>query len=383
MGGGSSNSGYGSKSGGSSTYTKGTNLSSADKIRQQTSTKFSSRPDAGSSFKWSSGSAKNTTQVKPGIGLSAADRIMGGYRQYQQATVPKAQQNVRLISAWDKDQSRIPQSPLSPMKMAKSQDRLPQETTPGWVARYYGPEDAAAGDIEARVASRVAASPGPLRGSSWQGRLAASMPTQSPMAGQGAPGFGPLSPFAAKYDAGKLRSQYDKFALGNTPGLFGSQLADTLGPNYGTGYLGPQSGPETRPDPTSGPAPSQKYNVADSFRGGVNPSQERSPVPSFLTNMPGPIGAIAGGVNWLSNLPGDGATNQFARDVNDMRPGMMWDGGRGGSVQAAEAPKTATGAVNPLAAASAPPVGMTYPKFMYPDYTQQWAGLPRGLYGRG
>ena len=251
---------------------------------------------------------------------------------------------------------------------------------------------------------------GPLKGSSWQGKVAAApapmispmagqgtigkagaanlaslyrkpetaIASRSPMSGQGVPGFGGMSPFAGKFDVSGLRSAYDRFAVANTVMPTGSN-SETLGDNYQTGNLGPQSGPETMPDPVSGPSPAQRYNVAEAIFSNVNPAQERSPVPGFMEKIPGPIGAIAGGVNWLSNLPGDGAKGMFGG--NGSGGSGLWDGG-GGGIQDTK-PTTATGAVNPVAAAAAKPAGMVYPRFMYPEYTQGWAGLPRGFYGRG
>lgn len=257
-------------------------------------------------------------------------------------------------------------------------------------------DDMASG-IESRVQDRVAAGPGPLRGVSTVGRS----PMISPMAGQGVSGenarrlsdlaairpsgglFGPalsmqgpdLPVYRQNNEAGRESRRENRRAIGlaslPAPNFDVAYNPDTLGPDYETGNLGPQSGPETMPDP-AGSIPSQKYNVADYVRYGVNPSQERQPIPGFFEKVPGLVGGVASGLNWLSNLPGEGPQG-----------GSLWQGSRKEQPDPLD-PQTATAAPDPVQAAQQKPVGMQFPQFLYPEYTQYWAqNLPRGPYGRG
>jgi hypothetical protein len=403
-GGGSYNSGYGSKS-------KTQTSNKADK------TSLPSWKSSGIRFlSGSGGGGGGISTAYKGTNLSSADRAMAskggmGDAMKLRAAVNSALPTIASIIAGGKTMKprdmqdnvgEIGDYWTNPVATAKM-----QQTAWGGVNRAAKPYVESLGNdvadsIENRAAMRVAQGPGPLRGSSSVGRspmispmagqgvsgasanrlgyLAAMRPAsmpQSPMAGQGAPGFGPTSVFASRYNPANLRSSYDKFAMSNfnKGGLFGGSLAgaDTLGPDYGTGDIGPQSGPETMPDPTAG-QPTQKYNVADSFRYDVNPSQQRQPIPGFLERVPGLIGGVASGLNWLSNLPGDGPEGS---------PYRMYGSGPDRQLNNPNDPQTATGAPNPVAAAKAPPVGVQFPQFLYPEYTQAWAGLPRGLYGRG
>lgn len=159
--------------------------------------------------------------------------------------------------------------------------------------------------------------------------------------------------------------------------------AETFGPDYDTGWKGPQSGPETMPDPAGSPPmqPGQKYNVADSFTGNTNPAQERQPIPGWAEKIPGGIGMAASGLNWMANLPGDGPDRRISSNVQDRLPETIWDGSKS-SGQLAQAPQMATGAINPVAAAKTAPIGYSPQQYLYPQYTQGgWAPLPRGLYG--
>ncbi len=361
-------------------------------------------------------SGPRVTVANKGTNLSAADLVRGGYGAYQSPALNKQ----KAVAAYTGPTHKV-LSPLGPVSnglagyeafrkaIDQSGPRM-SNIVAGDVAKYavdgrslnpMGEMFRAAVDRKATDAPTAIASYTPQKFKNKDtSRVAMTEPRGPALGGtyfapQSRPTFAagnyfpPSGPSASQKALAGLNKGIAGYVggLANT-GMFGGSAmagADTLGPDYDTGWKGPQSGPETMPDPTGGPVmqPGQKYNVADSFTGNTNPAQERKPIPSWAEKIPGGLGMAASGLNWMSNLPGDGPDRRISNTLTDRIPETIWDGNRSSSQLAMMQPQTATGAPNPVAAAAAKPVGMTYPKYLYPDYTQGWANLPKGPYGRG
>ena len=358
-------------------------------------------------------SGPRVTVASKGTKLSTADLVRGGYGLYQSPAVSKQ----KAVAAYNGPTHKV----LSPFGLAtnglagyesfrkaidQSGPRL-SNIVNGDVAKYamdgrtlnpMGEMFRAAVDRKPADAPMALASYSPQK---FQGRVPEGK-VQSRMAM--AEPRGPAS--TGTYFAPQSRPT---FAAGN---YFAPQAPPR--PTYAAGNYFPPSGPTAgqqaiaginkgisgyvsglrdsgmfgggMAEPTGGEPPmqpGQKYNVADSFTGNTNPAQERQPVPGFIEKIPGPIGGLASGLNWMANLPGDGPDRRLSNNLTDRIPETIWDGNRSSSQLASMQPQTATGAPNPVAASATAPVGMTYPKFLYPNYTQGWANLPKGPYGRG
>jgi hypothetical protein len=341
-----------------------------------TSTKMMTRPDAGF------GMAKNTTVVNKspdtasksvnGIKLLAATD--GGLSVHYKnnpanglADLFKLQSALGNAGMQPQPQTRMtPNNVYSPGMIAYNAISKPQKQS----TVSYG-DDMARG-IEQRVASRVA-QPRPLRGVSTEGR-------STPMSG----------PTAGMVALGKINDGLGKYhnSLENAGMFGGGQMVD-LGPNYGKGWLGPQSGPETRPDPASGP-PERTALISDDPNSLMSPNTVGRGVGGVLGSMiGGPLGGALGSKlggfamdkageygHPLYGLPR--SSNPIAAEYDD--PSLNVGQGRGGFID----PMTGMPSQGNSAVQTTPqPQNTAFrPKqSAYPDYYSSWANLPKGLFG--
>lgn len=328
--------------------------------------------------------SKTSTYTK-GTNYSPADYVKAGYNQYRTTSDAikyggKAQP-VRLASTGASPKTDRETVPTGSNRKPYMQNNYAAYRQPPSVPQY---PDSKAASIENRVAQRVATGP-KIKGISTEGRTVPSKPPVSPMAGQGLAWPGPTSPLAGRP---------------SFPGYQGALTQLTMDVyNRGKPAIpaaSPTGGGPPRAVASTPQAPGQKYNVLNSLLGNTNPSQEVRVVPEFVTRLPGAIGLIGSGINKIANLPGDGPGPapgaDFPSQVGGSGGGGLFGGGMAAHLGDLSQYKNSGAVSNPaasskssVASAVAPtsPAGLVNPQFLYPRYSQTWAGLPVGLYGRG
>jgi hypothetical protein len=290
------------------------------------------------------------SSFQKGATLSPADMLRGGYQNYQQPPSGAFAQTqiptpINRVSGGNGVQAYSPQG-NSYTNEPTFKSGLP-----------FKDQAQVPGKVDPNGYSMMAYGANPANGQGEYTQMAfGQSPTQapgggiSPMAGQGAPGFGPTSPFANAYNMANVRDAYDRFAMGSAPQGSPAPANGQLDSLYGN-------------DPSQAPSSNPVTNVAR----------------KIAAKLSGPL---AGADFKLGQMfPGMSAQSQGSLYDGD-RFNHVGESGSGMGARSQAAAQPPSGApLAPPVTPPAPPPPQAQPWF-YPQYTSgAFARLPTGQGG--